>query len=106
VPLEGHWARINTPIQAEGKRNVRVVGSLLSLVIAAAIAALVVGLTQSPSHPAPAKGCIDVQIAGVMGSERFHPCGRQAIEACQQAATKSNPASATIAAACRKQGLL
>src|SRR5882672_985988 len=81
VPLDGHWARINTPIRAEGKRNVRVVSSLLALVVAGATASLVAGLAQSPSYVAPPAGCIDVQIAGVMGSERFHPCGTQAIEA-------------------------
>jgi hypothetical protein len=106
MPLEGHWARINTPIGAEPKRNVWVVGTLLALLVTAAIALLVVGLTRSPAQPAPPTGCIDVQIAGVMGSERFHPCGRSAIEACRGALAKSDPASATIVAACREQDLL
>jgi hypothetical protein len=106
VPLEGHWARINTPIRAESKRNVRVVGAMIALVVAAAVASLVVGLTRSTTPAAPRAGCIDVRIAGVMGSERFQPCGQQAIEACRQAVPKRDPASATIVAACREQGLL
>ena len=106
MPLEGHWGRINTPIRTEGKRNVRIVGVLLAVVVAGVIASVVVGLTQSSPRVVAPKGCISVLIAGVMGSERFHPCGHEAAVACRSAVVKHDPASATITAACRKQGLL
>jgi hypothetical protein len=98
MPLEGHWKRTNTPLRRLTKRERNVVISgLAATVVALAILLLA---TAGDSRPPPPPGCISVPVAGRTGAELVHGCGLEAREICARAATRDDPASAAIVAAC------
>jgi hypothetical protein len=101
MPMEGHWRRVNAPLD---RRERRVVAGGA---VATAVAILVlIFATAGTSRPAPGPGCVRSQIAGVMGGSELNLCGRHARDYCARAANGSDPNSTTIRTSCREAGLV
>lgn len=109
MPLEGHYQRVNTPLRKLRRREITVlvVGSIVTLVAVLALL-FVPGSTENPllqGANEPGSGCIEVAVAGRVGSEPVTGCGAKAVEICQRAATFNNPRAETIGAACLNAGV-
>ena len=95
MPVEGHWARANTPLRARDRRV---------LVVAAVVAALVlVGLGIAYALRPAARsnaGCVVVDVPSTMGGARMQSCGAAAHELCRT----QGRVDRTVAEACLTQG--
>ena len=81
------------------------VGGVLGVVAALAIALVISFVTAGPSS---GHGCIYATIPGAVGAEQVHECGATARQTCRTVDTPgafTAQAAATVAAACRKAGL-
>jgi hypothetical protein len=103
MPLEGHYERQTTPLYKLSSRELKVAFGALAVTLIAVIA--VVAFTVGDSNPAPAKGCIRTEVAGIVGAETINACGREAAQICSHAAKFSGPRPETIVADCEKQGV-
>jgi hypothetical protein len=109
MPLEGHYQRANTPLRKLNGREIKVliIGSAVTLV---AILALIF-VPASTDHPLvpganeAGSGCIEVGVAGRVGSEPVAGCGAKAVEICQRAAKFDDPRAHTIGEACLNAGV-
>ena len=90
MPLEGHWARQQAPLQP---RQRRAVAGVLALVVAGVLALLLTIHGGSASAP----GCVDATIASTTGGASVHACGERAVRLCGAA-----DATAEIRDACRR----
>jgi hypothetical protein len=105
MPLEGHYARQNTPLRALGSREKRLVAWLGgALGLGCAIVVAVIILASGSSHPA--KGCIDATVASTTGGARARACGDAAVATCRSAAASRLAADAGVREACRRAGIL
>jgi hypothetical protein len=109
MPLEGHYQRVNTPLRKLRRREITVlvVGSVVTLVAVLALL-FVPGSTDHPLVPGAneaGSGCIEVAVAGRVGSEPVTGCGVKAQEICSRAAEFHNPRADTIGEACRTAGV-
>ena len=59
----------------------------------------------SDSNPAPALGCINPTVAGIVGAETLNRCGQEAVDTCSHAAQFTGARAETIVANCNKQGV-
>lgn len=109
MPLEGHYQRVNTPLRKLGKREITVLLVVGAITLVAILALLFVpGSTDNPlleGANEPGSGCIEVAVAGRVGSEPVTGCGAKAVEVCSRAAEFNNPRAETIGAACLNAGV-
>jgi hypothetical protein len=80
--MEGHWARVNTPLRQTTAREralVRVFAGLLGVAVAVAIVVLVTNGSHSPSTPA---GCLRIEVGSTMGGGTTQLCGQTARHFC------------------------
>jgi hypothetical protein len=105
MPLEGHYQRVNTPLRKLTSREKWVVLIGL-LVIVVALLALVF-VPPSTEHPfvQSRRGCIEVGVAGRVGSEPVIGCGQKAVAICRRAAEFEDARAETITNACEEQGI-
>jgi len=109
MPLEGHYARANTPLRrlTRRERNVLVAG-LIATTVAVLALLFVPAHNESPlldEHGGARSGCIEVAVAGRVGAEPIVGCGAQARQICARAAGYDVPRSETITAACAEAGV-
>jgi hypothetical protein len=104
VPLQGHWARVNTPVRETTERERRILWVVVALLAAACLAGAIVAFgSSSPATPA---GCVHLEAPSTMGGVASDICGDDARKLCTGNQAKSDPLSATILPQCRKAGLL
>lgn len=105
MPLEGHYQKVNTPLRQLGARE-RWIVAIGSLVILVAMLALIF-IPSTTEHPftSTQRGCIEVGVAGRVGSEPVIGCGQKAVAICRRAAEFDNPRADTIIGACKEQGI-
>jgi hypothetical protein len=104
MPLEGHWARQNTPVRAlrgGERRLVAWLGGAIALACVVAVVAIVLAGGSSPA----AKGCIEVTVPSTTGGARYGACGAKAVRTCRAAVAGTDPASAGVRAECRRAGI-
>jgi len=101
MPLEGHYARQNTPLYKLSPREIKVAIAIL-LITFVSILGIVIA-TAGDSNPPPAIGCINPTVAGIVGAETLNRCGQEAIDTCSHAAEFTGPRAETIVADCEKQ---
>jgi hypothetical protein len=107
MPLEGHYQRVNTPLRKLTPRELRVlvIGTAVTLL---AVLALVF-LPSSGGGPIiqdrAGRSCIEVFVAGRVGSEPVVGCGAKAVEICRRASGFDDPRANTILDACREEGI-
>jgi ABC-type thiamin/hydroxymethylpyrimidine transport system permease subunit len=92
MPLEGHWARTQTPLGTRQRAGIGVGAAALAAVTAVLVIA-------SPGSAARAPGCVDATIASTTGGAAIHACGDQARALCASA-----PVAAAVRTACREAG--
>lgn len=103
MPLEGHYERQTTPLYKLTSRELKAAFGALAVAVLAMIA--VVAFTAGDSNPAPARGCIRSEVAGVVGAETISGCGQEAVRLCSHAAQYSGPRAETIVGDCEQQGV-
>jgi hypothetical protein len=69
------------------------------------VIALVAVMGASNSNPAPAQGCINPTVAGIVGAETLNRCGQEAVDTCSHAAEFTGARAETIVANCLKQAV-
>jgi hypothetical protein len=102
MPLEGHYERQNTPLYKLSAREIRVAVGIIAVTLVT-IVGMVAFTGTSNSNPAPALGCINPTVAGIVGAETLNRCGQEAVETCSHAAEYTGARAETIVAACEKQ---
>jgi hypothetical protein len=105
MPLEGHYQRVNTPLRRLTSRERWVV--LIGLLVTVVAVLALVFIPASTEHPFTGgrPGCIEVGVAGRVGSEPVIGCGRKAVAICRRAAGFEGARAETITAACKEQGI-
>ena len=109
MPLEGHYNRVNTPLRklTNRERNVLVAG--LAVTVIAVLALLFVPAhNETPlldENGGARSGCIEVAVAGRVGSEPIVGCGTKAEQICIKSANFDSPRSETITNACTEAGV-
>lgn len=107
MPLEGHYKRVNTPLRKLQGREIKVlvIGGLVTLVA-------ILGLIFLPSsnggpiiQDKAGKSCVEVYVAGRVGSEPVVGCGTKAVEICRRASGFDDPRANTIIDACLAEGI-
>jgi hypothetical protein len=108
MPLEGHYQKVNTPLRKLTGRELAVLIAVLA-VTAIAVVALLFAPAHSERQLIRASGqsgrCIEVFVAGRVGSEPVVGCGAKARQICARAARYDAPRSRTIVEACRRAGI-
>jgi hypothetical protein len=102
MPLEGHYERQTTPLYKLRPRELWVAASIVAVTLVTIIA-LVVVMGASNSNPAPALGCINPTVAGIVGAETINRCGQEAVDTCSHAAEFTGARAETIVANCNQQ---
>ncbi len=96
--MEARHQRLSTPLRW-GRREKAIVGSLLAVVIVAAVALGVYGL----SSGAPArKDCVEVTFASTLGAAKIKGCGARARAICAAGAGPS--LAGQLRASCGRAG--
>ncbi|HEY1853396.1 MAG TPA: hypothetical protein VGG40_02310 [Solirubrobacterales bacterium] len=103
MPLEGHYERQTTPLYKLSSRELKAAVGALAVTVIAILA--IVAFTVGDSNPAPARGCIRTEVAGIVGAETISGCGAEATRLCARAAQFSGPRAETIVADCERQGV-
>jgi hypothetical protein len=103
MPLEGHYERQTTPLYKLSGRELKAAFGALAVTVLAMIA--IVAFTVSDSNPAPAQGCINPTVAGVVGAETLNACGQKAVDICTHASNFTGPRAETILNNCEQQGV-
>ncbi|HVX33550.1 MAG TPA: hypothetical protein VHA80_10465 [Solirubrobacterales bacterium] len=104
MPLEGHYERQTTPLYKLSSREIKVAVGILAVTLVTVIA-MVAFTGASNSNPAPAKGCINPTVAGIVGAETLGACGQEAVDICAHASEYSGARAETIVADCEKQAV-
>jgi hypothetical protein len=102
MPLEGHYERQTTPLYKLRPRELWVAASIVAVTLVTIIAMVVV-MGASNSNPAPALGCINPTVAGIVGAETINRCGQEAVDTCSHAAEFTGARAETIIANCNQQ---
>ena len=102
MPLEGHYERQTTPLYKLSRREIWVAVAILAVTLVTVVA-MVAFTGASNSNPAPAIGCINPTVAGIVGAETLNRCGQEAVETCSHAAEFTGARAETIVANCEKQ---
>ena len=104
MPLEGHYERQNTPLYKLSSREIRVAVGILAVTIVT-IVTMVAIMGTSNSNPAPAMGCINPTVAGIVGAETLNACGQEAVDICTHASEYTGARAETIIGNCEKQAV-
>lgn len=104
MPLEGHYERQTTPLYKLKPREIWVAASIVAVTLVTIIAMVAV-TGASNSNPAPAQGCIQPTVAGIVGAETLGACGQEAVNICTHASAYTGERAETIIAACKQQGV-
>jgi len=107
VPLQGHWARVNTPVRETTPRERLLVRAVIALVGMAAVATVIVAIATSgngTSGTPLAAGCIRVELPSTMGAVSSDLCGNTARQFCLSPAANSEPIDTQVQPKCRDQG--
>jgi hypothetical protein len=105
MPLEGHYQRVNTPLRKLTSREKWVVAIGLLVTVVAVLALLFVPKTTEHPYIQSRSGCIEVGVAGRVGSEPVVGCGRKAVAQCRRAAEFTGVRAETIVNACDEAGI-
>ena len=103
MPLEGHYERQNTPLYKLSSRELKAAAGALVVTVVAMLA--LVAFTAGDSNPAPAQGCINPTVAGVVGAETLNACGQKAVDICTHASNFTGARAETILGNCEQQGV-
>src|SRR5438128_9729928 len=103
MPLEGHYAKQTTPLYKLSKRELKAAFGALLVTVAAMVA--LIAFTAGDSNPAPARGCINPTVAGVVGAETLNACGQKAVDICTHASNFTGARAETILGNCEAQGV-
>jgi hypothetical protein len=102
MPLEGHWARVNTPLRKTTSRERRILVVVAVVLALAVIAGAIVAIGSSnPSTPA---GCLRVDLPSTMGGGTPQLCGNAAASFCSSDAAHTPPLNQTALPKCRSAG--
>ncbi len=104
MPLEGHYARQTTPLYKLSKREIWVGVSIVAVSLLTVIV-MVAFAGASNSNPAPAKGCINPTVAGIVGAETINACGKEAVDICTHASEYEGARAETIVGNCEEQAV-
>ena len=104
MPLEGHYERQTTPLYKLSPREIWV-GVGIVVVTLVTIITMVAFTGASNSNPAPAMGCINPTVAGIVGAETLNACGQEAVDICTHASEYTGARAETIVGNCDKQGV-
>lgn len=104
MPLEGHYERQTTPLYKLSTREIRVAVGIVAVTLVTIIA-MVAFTGVSNSNPAPAKGCINPTVAGIVGAETLNACGQEAVDICTHASEYTGARAETIIGNCEKQAV-
>jgi hypothetical protein len=104
MPLEGHYERQTTPLYKLSPREIKVAVAIIAVTLVTVIAMVAV-TGASNSNPAPAQGCINPTVAGIVGAETLSACGQEAVDICAHAAEYTGERAETIVANCEKQAV-
>lgn len=104
MPLEGHYERQTTPLYKLSSREIKVAVSIIAVTLVTVIAMVAV-TGASNSNPAPAQGCINPTVAGIVGAETLGACGQEAVDICTHASEYTGERAETIVANCEKQAV-
>jgi hypothetical protein len=104
MPLEGHYERQTTPLYKLSKREIWVAASILVVTIVTVVAIAAFSGT-SNTNPAPATGCINPTVAGIVGAETINACGQEAVDTCAHASEYEGARAETIVSNCEQQGV-
>ncbi|HXF31392.1 MAG TPA: hypothetical protein VN522_07715 [Solirubrobacterales bacterium] len=104
MPLEGHYERQTTPLYKLSPREIWVAAGIVAVTLVTII--VMVAVTgASNSNPAPAQGCINPTVAGIVGAETIGACGQEAVDICTHASGYTGERAETIIANCNQQGV-
>jgi hypothetical protein len=104
MPLEGHYERQTTPLYKLSSREIRVGVGIVAVTLVTIIAMIAFTGTGN-SNPAPAKGCINPTVAGIVGAETLNACGQEAVDICTHASEYTGARAETIIGNCEKQAV-
>ncbi len=104
MPLEGHYERQNTPLYKLSPREIKVAIGIVAVTVVT-IVAMVAFLGTSNSNPAPATGCINPTVAGIVGAETINACGQEAVDICSHASEYTGARAETIVGDCEQQAV-
>jgi hypothetical protein len=104
MPLEGHYERQNTPLYKLSSREIRVAVGILAVTLVTIVTMVAITGT-SNSNPAPAMGCINPTVAGIVGAETLNACGQEAVDICTHASEYTGARAETIIGNCEKQAV-
>jgi hypothetical protein len=107
TPLEGHWARVNTPLRETTAREKLLVRIVLAVLAVAAVATVIVAIAtrdSGTSGSALAPGCIRIEVPSTMGASASDLCGGKAASFCRGPAAHEPPLNATALPKCRDAG--
>ena len=104
MPLEGHYERQTTPLYKLSSREIKVAVGIVAVTLVTVIA-MVAFTGASNSNPAPAQGCINPTVAGIVGAETLGACGQEAVDICTHATEYTGARAETIVANCEKQAV-
>jgi hypothetical protein len=107
MPLEGHYQRVNTPLRKLTVREMRVlvIGGIVTLLACLALIFLPSSDGGAIIQDRAGRSCVEVFVAGRVGSEPVVGCGGEAVAICQRASGFDNPRAHTILDACRAEGI-
>ena len=104
MPLEGHYERQTTPLYKLSRREIWVATSIVAVTLITIIV-MVAFTGASNSNPAPAQGCINPTVAGIVGAETINACGQEAVDICGHASEYTGARAETIVGDCEQQGV-
>jgi hypothetical protein len=104
MPLEGHYERQTTPLRKLSPREIKVAVGIV-VVTLVTIVAMVAFTGTSNSNPAPAIGCINPTVAGIVGAETINACGQEAVDICTHASEYTGARAETIVGNCAQQAV-
>jgi hypothetical protein len=102
MPLEGHWARQNTPLRRTTVRERIAMAVVASVLAVATVTALVYLLATGGTTTTSAAGCVDVTAAHTTGGARLHACGSAAARMCRAAAHEDTPLARALRPQCKR----
>jgi hypothetical protein len=104
MPLEGHYERQTTPLYKLSRREIWIAIGILAVTLVTIVTIVAFSGTTN-SNPAPALGCINPTVAGIVGAETLNRCGQEAVDTCTHASEFTGARAETIVANCEKQAV-
>jgi hypothetical protein len=107
MPMEGHWARLNTPVRETTPREKLLVRAVLWVLAVAVVATVVVAIAtrdNGTSGNPLAAGCIRIEVPSTMGGSASDLCGTTARQFCASTAAHTEPLEQTALPKCRAAG--